>query len=187
MHLEPVEHAPLNRFDQIARLDPRLFDRVAADEDRALEHDVVQLPRAPLVGTDRADERSGLEPLAAEDGIPGRGCRDDDVLLGRVTMTLAGLGSDFLAEGAEALLGAAVGDDAFDAGECRADAGDLALRLPAAAEDAERARVLPREVLRRDPAGGTRSQLAELVGLDHRGQLRTLEVEEEHAEGRAAR
>ena len=83
VHLEPVEDAPLDGLDQVARLEPRLLDRVAADEDGALEHGVVELARARLVRADRADERAGLQPLAAEHGILGGRDRDDDVLLGR--------------------------------------------------------------------------------------------------------
>ena len=47
VHLEPVEDAALDRLDQVARLEPRLLERVAADERRALEHRVVELACAP--------------------------------------------------------------------------------------------------------------------------------------------
>ena len=47
VHLEPVEDAACDGLDQVARLEPRLLARVAADEGRSLEHDVVQLARAP--------------------------------------------------------------------------------------------------------------------------------------------
>src|SRR5207249_409277 len=63
VHLEPVEDAALDGLDQIARLEARLLDRVAANEDRPLEDDVVELSRARLVCADRADERARLKPL----------------------------------------------------------------------------------------------------------------------------
>ena len=68
MHLEPVEHTAVDGLDQIARLAPRLLERVAADESRALEHDVVELARARIVRADRADERALAQPLSAQDG-----------------------------------------------------------------------------------------------------------------------
>src|SRR6266516_3062475 len=43
VYLEPVEHPGSNRLDQVSRLEPRLLDRVAADERGPLEDDVVQL------------------------------------------------------------------------------------------------------------------------------------------------
>ena len=45
VHLEPVEHALRHGLDQVARLEPRLLARVAADEGRALEDGVVELTR----------------------------------------------------------------------------------------------------------------------------------------------
>src|SRR5947208_3633768 len=39
VHLEPIEDAGLHRLDQIARFDPRLLARVAADERGSLEDD----------------------------------------------------------------------------------------------------------------------------------------------------
>ena len=65
MHLLPVEDAAVDRLDQVAGLEPRLLDRVAADEDRPLEDDVVELSRARLVRADRTDERPRLQPLSA--------------------------------------------------------------------------------------------------------------------------
>ena len=56
-------------------------------------------------------------------------------------MRLARLGADFLAELLELLLGPAVGDDALDRRHRLADALNLALGLPAAADDAEGLRV----------------------------------------------
>src|SRR5712691_1439120 len=69
VHLEPVEDAALDGLDQIAGLELRLFARVAANEGCALEHDVVQLATAPMVRADRADERTRLQPLAAQHRI----------------------------------------------------------------------------------------------------------------------
>ena len=66
VHLEPVEHAALDRLDQVARLELRLLERVAADEGRPLEHGVVELAPPRVVGADRADERAGAQPLAAQ-------------------------------------------------------------------------------------------------------------------------
>jgi len=66
VHLEPVEHALPHRIDEVARLDLRVGERVAADEGRALEDGVVELARLGPVGPDGADERAGPQPLAAE-------------------------------------------------------------------------------------------------------------------------
>src|SRR5690349_6487971 len=73
MHLEPVEDAALDRLDQVAGLDLRLLLQVAADESRALEHDVVELAARPMVRARGADEGAWAEPLAAENRV-GR-CR----------------------------------------------------------------------------------------------------------------
>ena len=69
VHLEPVEHAGLHRLDEIARLELRLLEPVAADEARTLEHRVVELAARHDVGAGRHDERPRLEPLAAQHGI----------------------------------------------------------------------------------------------------------------------
>ena len=86
VHLEPVEHAALDRLDQVGRLEPGLLDGVAADEDRALEHDVVELAGAAVVGADRADERAGPQPLAAQHRVARGRDGDDHVLRGRVAV-----------------------------------------------------------------------------------------------------
>ena len=65
VHLEPVEDAAVDGLDQVARLELRLLDRVAADEDGPLEDDVVELARLRPVRADGTDERPRLEPLAA--------------------------------------------------------------------------------------------------------------------------
>src|SRR5215210_6789809 len=102
-------------------------------------------------------------------------------------MTLAALGSDLLAKGAEILLRAAIGHDALDPGHGLSDARHLALGLPATADDAERARVPLGEVLAGDAARCPGAQLSQLVGLDHGRELRTLGVEEDDDERRSAR
>jgi hypothetical protein len=81
----------------------------------------------------------------------------------------------------------AVDDDALDRRNSLADAQNLALGLPAAAEDAEACRPFAREVLRRHGARGTRPQLSKLVGFEHRGQLTALDVEEADDERRPCR
>ena len=72
VHLEPVEDAALDGLDQIAGLHLALVERVAADEDGAFEDRVVELARPRLVRADRADERAGVQPLAAEDLAVGK-------------------------------------------------------------------------------------------------------------------
>ena len=156
VHLEPVEDAAVDGLDQVSGLELRLLDRVAADEDGAFEDDVVELARLRPVRADRADERPRLEPLAAENGVVRGRDRDDDILLGRLAVALAGFGADLVAEREQVLLRPAIGDDLLDPGQRLPDACDLALGLPTAADDAERARVLLGKVLRRDPARGAR-------------------------------
>ena len=92
-----------------------------------------------------------------------------------------------LAEGREPLGRSAVGDDALDGRDGRADAGDLRLGLVAAADDAERSRAAPREMPRGDPARRAGSELPEPVRLDHGDELRRLGVEEADDERRALR
>ena len=162
-----------------------LVERVAADEDGALEDRVVELARPRLVRADRADERPGLQPLAAEHRVLRGRDRDDDVLLGRVAMRLAGLGADFLAELLELLLGPAVGDDALDR---RARASRMHATWLSACQPQPMTpsvlRVGLGEVLRSDTARRSRAELAHLVGLDHRRQLGLLGVEEHDDERR---
>ncbi len=59
----------------------------------------------------------------------------------------------------------------LDGGDGGADARDLALGLPPAADDAERAGVRLRQVARGDAARRPGAELAEPVGLDHRDRL----------------
>src|SRR5439155_22223402 len=101
VYLEPVEHPDLDRLDQVGRLEARVVDRVAADEARALEHDVVELAAAPVGCADGTDERARLQPLAAKHRIGRARDGDHDVALGRIAMALAGLGPVPLAEVAE--------------------------------------------------------------------------------------
>jgi hypothetical protein len=65
----------------------------------------------------------------------------------------------------------------------RSDAGDLHLRLVAAAEDPERRRAGAGEVLRGDRARGSGAKTAERVRLEERNGL-TASREEHHDEGR---
>ena len=160
MHLEPVEDAYLDRLDQVTRLDPRLLARVTADERRTLEDDVVELARPRIVGAYCADERALLQPFAPQHGVPRCRDRDNHVAPGRVTVRLAGLGACLPAELGEARWRPAVGDDALDPRQGLTNAGDLATRLPAAAQHAEGGNVLAGEVLRRYAAGGARAELA---------------------------
>jgi hypothetical protein len=97
-------------------------------------------------------------------------------------VALAGLRADLLAELGQPVLAATVGDDGVDRRQRRPNRRDLAARLPAAADHAQRAGAIAREVLRRNTAGRAGPQLAELVGFDHRDGLGRLGLEEEHHE-----
>ena len=94
---------------------------------------------------------------------------------------------DELAERGEPLGRSAVGDDALDRRHGSADARDLGLGLVAAAEHAERSGPVTGQVASCDPARRPRAQPAELVGLDHGGELGLLGVEEADDEGRSGR
>src|SRR5205085_10997011 len=85
----------------------------------------------------------------------------------------------------ELRLRAAVGDDRFDPGKGCADAAHLGLRLPAAAEDAQRGGAVTREMLRRNGARRARSQPAEVVGLDDSDELRTVRRKQRDDDRRA--
>ena len=98
MHLEPVEDARVDGLDQVGGLELRVLERVAADEGGALEDDVVELAPAAVVRADRADERAGAQPLAAQDRILRRRDGDDDVALAGVPVALARLRAVLLAE-----------------------------------------------------------------------------------------
>src|SRR4051812_697822 len=102
-------------------------------------------------------------------------------------MGLAWLGAGLLAELRQALGRPAVGDHPLDARQCLADTGDLAARLPAAAEHAERRRAFPGEVSRGYAAGGAGAELAELVSFDYARELGLLRVEENDDERRPGR
>src|SRR3984893_2329682 len=125
VHLQPVEHADLDRLDQVAGLEPRAFHRIAADKGGPLQHDVVELSTPAVVGANRAYERPAPEPLAAQHRIGRRRRRADDVFIGRIAVAFTGLGADLPAERRERLRRAAVRDDPPDSGHCRPDAGDL--------------------------------------------------------------
>src|SRR5688572_25720940 len=187
VHLEPVEQPLRDGVDQVARLEPRLLARVAADEGRPLEDRVVQLACVRVVRADRADEGARLQPLTPQHRVLRRRDRHDDVLLARVSMRLARLSADARAELLQPVLRAAVGNDAVDRGERLADAGDLRLRLPAAADHTERLGIRLREERGRDAACSPGPELAELVRLDHGRERRLRKVEEDDDEGRATR
>ena len=187
VHLEPVEQPALDGLDQVARLEPRVLLRVAADEVRALDDDVVELALARMVRAGRAHERALAQPVAAQDRIPGGRDRDDDVLRGGLRVRLGRLGADLGAEGLQALGRPAVGDDALDRRQRCSDRLDLRLGLPAAADHAERAGALPGEVLGGDAARRTRPPLAGRVRLEHGGELTGVEVEQRDGEDGAAR
>jgi hypothetical protein len=92
------------------------------------------------------------------------------------------LGADPLAEALEPLLAAAVRDDALDRRHRRANRGDLALGLPAAADHAQRSRPRARQVLGRDAARSAGPELPEPVRLDHGDELGAARLEEEDDE-----
>ena len=187
VHLEPVEDTALDRLDQVAGLDPRLLAGVAADEGRALEDCVVELPGLDSVRAGGADQRAGLEPLAAEHRVSRVRDRDDHVLLGGITVVLAGLAVEPPAEVGKALAVSRIRHDPLDSGQRRADAEQLALRLPAGADEAERSRFRLREVSGRDGARRTGAELSEAVGLDQREQLGAIGGEEREDEARPLR
>ena len=101
-------------------------------------------------------------------------------------MGLAWLGSDLLAELLEPLLGTAVDDDTLDRRDGFADAGDLGLGLPAAADHAERRRAGLREVRRRDAAAAPVRSCPILSASITAVSSRALGVEEHDDERRAA-
>src|SRR5229473_3727195 len=114
VYLEPIEDSLLNRLDQVRRLEPRLLLPVATDERRTLEHDIVELARRGVVRTDRTDQRAGLEPLTAENGVARGRDRHDDVLFRCLAVALCGLRADALAECAQVTLRTAIGDHTLD-------------------------------------------------------------------------
>ena len=79
LYLEPVELPGGDGLDQVARLEPGVLERVAADERRPGDHLGVELPGSRVVRADRADEGAVREPVAAEHGILRRRRGDDDV------------------------------------------------------------------------------------------------------------
>ena len=103
VHLEPVEHAALDRLDQVARL--------AAGTARASRSRRTPPARAPrcraraarVVRADGADERAGAQPLAAQHRVLRRRHRDDDVLLRRLAVRLGRLAAVLGAERREPL------------------------------------------------------------------------------------
>src|SRR3954471_19103131 len=100
-------------------------------------------------------------------------------------MALARFRADLLAERLQVALGAAIRDDALESRERGAHARHLGLSLAAAADDAERRRVVAREVLRRDRARRTGAQPSEPVGLDDGHELGPLGGEKRNDERRS--
>ncbi len=126
LHLEPVELARGDRLDQVARLELRVLERVAADERRSSDHLGVQLARPGVVRADRADEGTIGEPVAAQHGILRRRGRDDDVAPARVGRGLRRrLGPVPRRELGGALRPAARDDDPLDRRHGGADRGEL--------------------------------------------------------------
>src|SRR3954454_10784034 len=97
-------------------------------------------------------------------------------------MALARFGADLLAERLQVALGAAIRNDVLESRERSAHARDLRLSLVAAADDAERRRVVAREVLRRDRARGPGAQPPEPVRLDDGHEVGPLGGEERNDE-----
>src|SRR6185437_10292572 len=98
---------------------------------------------------------------------------------------LTRLGAVRLAERAQVLLCPAVRHRPLEVGNRGSDRGKLRFRLPAAADDAEAARAVLRQVPGGDAARCTGAQLAELVGLEYGDVLGRIDAEEEHDEARA--
>ena len=124
VHLEPVEQALGHGLDQVAGLDPRVGQRVAADERRPLENGVVELPRPRVVRAGGAHERARPEPLAAQHRIARGRDRDDHVRLGGLAVALGRFGADLVAELGQPLGRPAVRDRLLDARQGLADARD---------------------------------------------------------------
>ena len=185
VHLEPVEHPALDGLDQVARLELRVLERVAADEGRPLEHDVVELALGRHVRADRADERALAQPLAAQHRVARGRHRDDDVGVGRLPVALGRLGAGTAAELLEAPPVPRVDAHPLDARQRSTDARDLRLGLPARADHAEARGAGPREVPRGDAARGARAQLPQPVRLDHRDELGRVGPEQADDEARA--
>jgi hypothetical protein len=114
VHLEPVERTGLDGLDQVAGLELRVLPRVAADERRALQDDVVELALAEVVGADCADERALGQPVAAEHRVARGRDRDDDVLLRRICVGAGRLGTHLRAERLQSFRRPAVGDDPLE-------------------------------------------------------------------------
>ena len=183
VHLEPVEDAGRDRLDQVAGLAPRLLARVAADERRPLEHDVVELPRGRPVGAHRADERAGRQPVAAR-------ARGRFEVVAVTTMSCSAASAVRLAGSAptrsqNAARRSGVRHEATtrstDGTAARIAATCVSACPPQPMTPSARAPV-PREVLRRDAARRSRAEPAEQVRLDHGRERAVLEREQEDDE-----
>ena len=88
VHLEPVEHAPLHRLDQVAGLELRLLARVAAHEGGPFEHRVVELPTLGSFAPTAQTSAPVAQPVAAQHRILRGRRRDDDVGVGGLAVRL---------------------------------------------------------------------------------------------------
>jgi hypothetical protein len=132
-------------------------------------------------------ERTGHEPLSAENRVARAGHRDDDVLSTGLAVGLGGLCPGALAKLLESLARAAVGGDMLDRRQRRPDARDLRLGLMTAPDHTEGAGPTPGEMTRRDAARGAGPEPAEMVGLDYRRERGRVGIEEADDEHRSLR
>jgi hypothetical protein len=119
-----------------------------------------------------------------QDRIARAGHGHDDVGVGGLAVGLGRLGAEPLAERPQPLLGPAIRDDAVERRDGGPDALHLGLGLEAAADDAERSASRAREVPGGDAARRAGAQPAQVVGLDHRGELAPGGVEQHDHERR---
>src|SRR5581483_4850331 len=182
VHLEPVEDPVLDRLDEIASLLTRLRARIAAHERRPFQHDVVELALRQAVGADRAHERAGQQPLAAQHGILRRRRGDDDVALAGLARLLRPRAVVLRAERGDPLRVASLDDDTFEAAQRIAQSLDVRSGLPAVPEHAERAGTAPREPGRRHRRRRSGAQPSHPLRLDDR--LEPPVEREEHDEER---
>jgi formiminotetrahydrofolate cyclodeaminase len=187
VHLQPVEDTGGDRLHEVARLELRLLEPVAAHELRPLEDRVVELAPTHDVGARGRYERAGGKPLAAENGVARARDRDDDLGGAGISMTLPRLGARQFAERREPFRRAAVRDDTLDARDGRADARDLRLGLMPAADDPQRPGAPLAELTSCDGARRAGPKPAELIRLENGDELRRLGVEQADDEGHPVR
>ena len=179
VHLEPVEHAGLDRLDQVGRLERAPARSESQQTNDARSSTTLSSSReVPLFAPAAQTSAPGLQPLAAQDGIARGRDRDDDVLRRRIAVALGRLGADPLAERLQVRSRPAVGNDALD--RRAPPRGCTPPGSPPACRTRSRRASLPppRKVPRGDPACRSRAQPPEVVGLDDAprapdGRLRT--------------